>query len=125
MSTTSDFNMLHLEAPQDLLQITDGTPAPEQVIEVANPAVWVWTMVRQQQQGENNLQQLTQLCGNTIDRTYQNQEPQLLNHYSSGAAQPNLQAPMLHRHPLRPHSYQCDRHSEAPSSSPPYRPLEG
>jgi len=36
--------MLRLEAPRDLLQITDGTPAPEQVIELANPTVWVRTM---------------------------------------------------------------------------------
>jgi len=63
--------MLCLEAPRDLLQITDRTPALEQVIEVANPAVWVRTMARQQQQAENDLQQLTQLYGNTIDRTDQ------------------------------------------------------
>jgi len=35
MSTTSDFNMLRSETPRDLLQITDGTPPPEQAIEVA------------------------------------------------------------------------------------------
>jgi len=44
MSTLSDFNMLWLEAPRDLLQITDGTPAPEQAIELANPVIWVRTM---------------------------------------------------------------------------------
>ena len=71
MSTSSDFNMLRLEAPQDLLQITDGTPAPEQAIDVANPAVWVWTMARQQRQAENDLRQLTELCGNKIDQTNQ------------------------------------------------------
>ena len=71
MSSTSDFNMLRLEAPRDLLQITDGTPAPDQAIEVANPAIWLRTMVRQQRQAENDLRQLTQLCGNTIDRTDQ------------------------------------------------------
>jgi len=49
MSTASDFNMLLLEAPRDLLQITDGTPAPEQAVKMANLAVWVRTMVRQQQ----------------------------------------------------------------------------
>jgi len=48
MSSTSDFNMLRLEAPQDLPQITDGTPAPDQAIEVANPAIWLRSMVRQQ-----------------------------------------------------------------------------
>jgi len=71
MSTSSDFNMLRLEAPQELLQITDETPVPEQVIEVANPAVWVQTMARQQQQAEKDLWQLTQLCSNMIDRTDQ------------------------------------------------------
>jgi len=68
---TSDFNMLCLEAPWDLLQITDGIPAPEQAIEVANPAIWVQTLVCQQQQTENDLQQLSHLCGNTIDRAEQ------------------------------------------------------
>ena len=29
MTTSSDFNMLRLEAPRDLLQITSGTPSPE------------------------------------------------------------------------------------------------
>ena len=67
--TSSDFNMLRVEAPRDLLQITDGTPGPEQAVELANPAVWVRTLVRQQRQAENDLQQLTELCGNTYDRT--------------------------------------------------------
>jgi len=55
MSSTSNFNMLRLEAPRDLLQITDGTPAPDQAIEVANPAIWLRSMVRQQRQAENDL----------------------------------------------------------------------
>jgi len=63
--------MLRLEAPRDLLQITDGTPRPEQAVEIANPAVWVRTLVRQQQQAESDLQQLTELCGDAYDRTDQ------------------------------------------------------
>jgi len=63
--------MLRLEAPRDLLQITNGTPAPDQAIEVANPAIWLRSMVRLQRQAENDLRQLTQLCGNTIDPTDQ------------------------------------------------------
>jgi len=47
--------MLRLEAPRDLLQITDGTPVPEHAVEMANPAVWARTMARQQQQAESNL----------------------------------------------------------------------
>ena len=39
--TSSDSNMSHLEAPQDLLQITDRTPGPEQAVEIANPAVCI------------------------------------------------------------------------------------
>jgi len=54
--TSSDFNMHRLEAPRDLLQITDGTPGPEQAVEIANPAVWVRALVRQQRQAENDLQ---------------------------------------------------------------------
>ena len=71
MSASADFNMLRLEAPQDLLQITDGIPALEQAIELANPTVWVQTMARQQRQAESDLRQLTELCGNMIDRTDQ------------------------------------------------------
>jgi len=68
---STDINMVRLEAPRDLRQITDGIPAPDQAIEVANPAIWLRSMVRQQRQAKNDLRQLTQLCGNTIDRTDQ------------------------------------------------------
>ena len=33
--------MLRLEAPRDLLQITDGTTTAEQALEPSNPAAWV------------------------------------------------------------------------------------
>jgi len=69
MTTSSDFNMLRLEAPRDLLQITNGTPRPEQAVEISNPAVWVRTLVRQQQQAKSDLQRLTELCGDVYDRT--------------------------------------------------------
>jgi len=69
MTTSSDFNMLRLEAPRDLLQITDGTPRPEQAVEIANPTVWIRSLVNQQRQAENDLQQLTELCGDTYNRT--------------------------------------------------------
>jgi len=61
--------MLRLEAPRDLLQITDGTPRPEQAVEIANPAVWVRILVQQQQQAERDLKQLTEMCGDAYDRT--------------------------------------------------------
>jgi len=41
MSTSSDFNMLRLKAPRDLLQMTDGMAPPEQALELVNPTVWV------------------------------------------------------------------------------------
>jgi len=69
MTTSSDFNMLRLEAPRDLLQITNGTPRPEHAVEIANPTVWVRTLVHQQQQAESNLKRLTELCGDAYDRT--------------------------------------------------------
>jgi len=63
--------MLHLEAPRNLLQITNGTVPPVQALQLDNHVVWVQTMARQQNQPEKNLRQLTELCGNTIDRTNQ------------------------------------------------------
>jgi len=71
MTTASDFNMLRLEAPRDLLQITNGTPNPELAVEIANPAVWVRTLVHQQRQAENDLRRLTELYGDAYDRTDQ------------------------------------------------------
>ena len=71
MTTSSDFNMLRLETPRDILQITDGTVADEETLEVANPAVWIRTLARQQKQAEEDLEQLLHLCGNTVDRTDQ------------------------------------------------------
>jgi len=41
------------------------------VVGIANPAVWVRTLVHQQQQAENDLQRLTELCGDAHDRTDQ------------------------------------------------------
>jgi len=63
--------MLRLEAPRDLLQITDRMTPPEQALQLANPAVWVRTMAHQQKQSEKDLRQITELCGNKIDRTDQ------------------------------------------------------
>jgi len=61
--------MLRLEAPRDLLQITSGTPKTEQGVEIANPVVWVRTMVHQRRQAESDLRRLTELCGDAYDRT--------------------------------------------------------
>jgi len=69
--TSSDFNMLQLEAPRDMLQITDGTHPTEGAVEITNPATWIRTMVRHQKQAERDLKELTDLCGNTIDQTNQ------------------------------------------------------
>jgi len=63
--------MLRLEAPRDVLQITDGTLPTDQSVELANPATWLRAMVRHQKQAESDLRQLTELCGDTIDRTDQ------------------------------------------------------
>ena len=71
MTTSSDFNLLRLEACRNLLQITDGTNPEEEVIELANTATWVRALVRQQRQAESDLKQLVDLCGTTINRAYQ------------------------------------------------------
>jgi len=70
MSTT-DFNMLQLEAPKDVLQITDGTVPNEETLEISNPATWLRALVKQQKQAEADLGQLVHLCRNTVDQTDQ------------------------------------------------------
>lgn len=67
--TSYDFNMLSLEAPRDLLQITNGDSPEGEMVELANPASWIRAMVHQQEQAEQDLKQVYELCGTTIDRT--------------------------------------------------------
>ena len=63
--------MLRLEAPRDMLQITDRTKPTEEAVEVVNPATWIRMLVRQQRQAEADYKQLTELCGNAVDHTDQ------------------------------------------------------
>ena len=67
MSTTSDVNMFRLEAPRDVLQITDGTQPDEQALEIQNPAKWLQILAQRQRQAEEDLHRLAGMCGNTID----------------------------------------------------------
>jgi len=69
MSTTSDYNMLRLEAPRGLLQITNKEESQEEALEITNPVGWMWAMANHQQQAELDLRQLLDVCGNTMDRT--------------------------------------------------------
>jgi len=69
MSTSSDYNMLRLEAPRGLLQITNDEEATEEVLEIANLVGWMRAMANHQQQAEQDLHQLLDLWGNTMDRT--------------------------------------------------------
>jgi len=69
MSTTSDYNMLRLEAPHGLLQITNDEEPQEEALEIANPVGWMWAMANHQQQAEQDLRQLMDVCGNTLDHT--------------------------------------------------------
>ena len=68
---STDFNMLRLEAPRDVLQITDGTEQAEETLEVVNPATWLRALAKQQKQAEQDLAQLVHLCGNTINHADQ------------------------------------------------------
>ena len=69
MSTISDFNMLCLEAPQDIRQITDGTEPADEVVEVENPTGWVRSLVHHQERAEADLWQLWEVSGSALDRT--------------------------------------------------------
>jgi len=68
---STDFNMLRLEAPRNVLQITDRTAPAEEALEISNPATWLRALVKQQKLAEGDLTQLVCLCGNTVDRTDQ------------------------------------------------------
>ena len=68
MSTTLDFNMLCLEVPRNMLHITEGTHPMEEGVEIAHPVTWIRAMVHQQEQAEQDLRQLTDRYGSTIDR---------------------------------------------------------
>jgi len=52
MSSTSDYNMLRLEAPRGLLQITNDEETMEEALEIVNPVRWMWAMANHQQQAE-------------------------------------------------------------------------
>jgi len=69
MSTTSDYNMLRLEASHGLLQITNNKEPREEALDIANPFAWMRAMANHQQQAEHDLRQLMDICGNTLDRT--------------------------------------------------------
>jgi len=69
MSTASDYNMLHLKEPQDLLQITNDEETTEETLEISNPVGWIRAMANHQQQAEQDLHQLFDLNSNTVDRT--------------------------------------------------------
>jgi len=59
--------MLRLEAPQDMLQINNNKQT--QTVEIANQVDWMRAIVNQQRQAEQDLCQLMEVCGDTVDRT--------------------------------------------------------
>jgi len=61
--------MLQLEAPWGLLQITNDEEPQEETLEIANPVGWMRAMANHQQQAEQDLRQLMDVCGNTLDHT--------------------------------------------------------
>jgi len=69
MSTTSDYNMLRLEAPRGLLQITNDEETEVETLEIANPVGWIRVITNHQQQAEPDLCQLMDVCGNTLYHT--------------------------------------------------------
>jgi len=59
--------MHRLEAPRGLLQITNDEEPQEETLEIANPVRWMRAMANHQQQAEQDLRQLMDVCGNTLD----------------------------------------------------------
>jgi hypothetical protein len=71
MSTSSDFNMLHPEAPRDIPMITSGSESTEETVEIAKPASWIRSLPYQQEQAAQDLRQLYKVCGNKFDQNEQ------------------------------------------------------
>jgi hypothetical protein len=71
MSTSSDFNMLRLEAPRDIPMIASGTEPTEKIIEVVKPASWLRSLAHQQKQAEQDLRQLYEAGGDKFDQNDQ------------------------------------------------------
>ena len=71
MSTTSSYGRLRLEAPRELLQITQGEDPTDQTLEVINPPTWIRYLVGRQEQAENDLRHLQDVCEGTLDQTDQ------------------------------------------------------
>jgi len=69
MSTSSDYNMLRLETPRGLLQISNDEEPRVETLEIANPVRWMRAMANHQQQAEQDLRQLMDVCGNTLHHT--------------------------------------------------------
>jgi len=61
--------MLWLKAPCGLLQITQNEESTQTSLEVSNLAGWMRTVANRQEQAEQDLHQLLDLCNNTVDRT--------------------------------------------------------
>jgi hypothetical protein len=68
MSTT-DVDMLRLEAPVTRLQITDRSNPVQPTLEIARPASWLRTIVHQHHQAQQDLRHLYELCGQSIDQS--------------------------------------------------------
>jgi len=49
MSTLSDYNILRLEVPRGLLQITNDEELQEETLEIANPVRWMRAIANHQQ----------------------------------------------------------------------------
>jgi len=61
--------MLRLEAPRGLLQITNDEEPQEETLDIANPVGWMPAMANHQQQAEQDLRPLMDVCGNTLHHT--------------------------------------------------------
>jgi len=61
--------MLRLEAPWGLLQTTNDEEPQEETLEITNPVGWMRAMANHQQQAEQDLRQLMDICGNMLDHT--------------------------------------------------------
>jgi len=53
--------------PHALLQITNDDEPSAESMEIANLVDWMWAIVNQQHQAEQDLGRLMDVCGNMVD----------------------------------------------------------
>ena len=68
MAASSNVEMIRFEYPRTANEVQTQTDPSNAMVEIWNPIAWVRELVRQQQQAQDDLQTLYEMCGEQFDR---------------------------------------------------------